>query len=151
MNYNILVLEIRDDPLNRGYADMDHQAVADNLNVVDREVADTERKTMREILRRYGMDIAGQIYDKLVAIGETNSGVILALKAINDYSENSGLDFSDQVTIDSLDYLVSIDALSSAEGDFLKNLGKKMVSRATELGLSQVTNGHVHSARLRIG
>ena len=47
--------------------------------------------------------------------------------------------------------LADLAGTSLLVGDALKALGQRTVSRAEELGLGVVTDGHVGSARLRMG
>ncbi len=151
MNYTVLVAELTDDPLGRGYASKTDQWVAASLNAVDRTAADSTRKTFRELLRTQGMGVAGDIHGKLKVASESNSGLALAIAAANDYGTDGGLDFSDPATVAAIDALVSGGVLTTQEGDALKALGQKTVSRADELGLGVVTDGHIGSARLKMG
>ena len=150
-DYEVLVAELTDDPLERGYAGMTNQAAAESLNAVDRTVADPTRKTFRDLLREIGMADAGVIHGKLKAAAESNDGVALAIAAAGDYGTDGGLDFSDPATVAGIDTLVAGGVLTSEEGDALKALGRRPVSRAEELGLGVVTDGHIGSARLRMG
>lgn len=150
-DYEVLVAELVDDPLGCGYAGMTNLAAAARLNVVDRSVADPARKTLRELLRVAGMVEAGVIHGKLKAAAESNAGVALAVAAAGDYGGDGGLDFSSPATVAGIDMLVTGGVLTSEEGDALKALGRRTVSRAEELGLSVVTDGHIGSARLRMG
>lgn len=149
--YEVLIAELTDDPLGRGYAGMTDQEAAQSLNGIDRIVADPSRKTFRELLRVQGMTVAGVIYGKLKAAAVVDDGVALALAAAGDYSPDGGLDFSDPAAVAGIDALEAQQALTDTEADALKALGEKRVSRAEELGLGTVTDGHVGSARIRMG
>jgi hypothetical protein len=150
-DYEVLVAELGDDPLQRGYAGMADQAAADSLNGVNRTVADPTRKTFRDLLRKGGMADAGIIHGKLKAAAATDDGVALAIGAAGDYGSDGGLDFSASETVAGIDMLVAGGVLTSQEADALKSLGQRTVSRAEELGLGLVTDGHVGSARIRMG
>ena len=147
IDYEVLVAELTDDPLARGYAAMTDQAAAETLNAGNRTVADPARKTFRDLLREIGMADAGTIHGKLKAAAAGSDGVALAVAAAGDYGADGGLDFSDPATISGIDTLVAGNVLSSDEGDALKALGRKTVSRAVELGLGYVKAGHVEEAR----
>jgi hypothetical protein len=150
-DYEVLVAELTDDPLERGYAGMTNQAVAGSFNAVNRTAADPTRKTFRDLLRGIGMANAGIIHGKLKVAAEANDGVALAIAAAGDYGSDGGLDFSDATTVAGIDMLVAGDVLDADEGDALKALGRRTLSRAEELGLGVVTDGHIGSARLRMG
>lgn len=139
MNYAVLSAEISTDPLERGYAAMSDQQVADSLNTADREVADPTQYTVREYFRRYGLDEAMVAAIKAAAptVGEI----------VTDFGGDGGLDFSTDLTRTAIDQLQVGAVLTETQAANLKALGRQAVSRATELGIVAVTDGHVGSAR----
>ena len=146
MNIDVLGAELSDDPLGRTYSGMTDKEATDSLNAVDRIIADSTRRSFRDLLRAEGLSVAGTIYGKLKTAAETSAGVELAVSAANDYSDNGGLDFSHAQTISGLNGLVSA-VLTQDEANKLKALGTRTVSRATELGLGTVRVGNVEEAR----
>jgi hypothetical protein len=155
MNYPVLIAELAADPLGRGYAGMTNQEAAANLTATlpphARTVPDSTRRTFRDLCRIAGVDQAGNIYAKLAAVADSNPGVALAIAAAGDYAADGGLDFSDAATVAAIEGLLIAAALTEAEGNTLKALGQQTVSRARELGLGTVTDGHIGSARLKMG
>ncbi len=145
---SILSDELADDPLGRDYSGMSNAEAADNIvNLIDRVIPDHTRRTFRDLLRQEGMAVAGVIAGKLKAGAASNEGIALAVGACTDYGEGGGLDFADQKTIDGIDVIVTGGVISSDEGDKLKAMGKKTVSREVELRLSRTREGTVAQAR----
>lgn len=144
---SVLSDELTVDPLGRGYGGMTDVEVVASLSTEDRTVPDTTRRTFRDLLRQEGMAVAGTIAGKLKVGAEGNEGLALAVGACMNYSNGGGLDFANQKTIDGIDTIVTSAVITSAEGDQLKAMGQKTVSRAVELRLSKVRVGHVQIAR----
>ena len=141
-NYTILCPEIANDPLERGYAAMSDEELANSLNTADRSKPDTTKYTLREYLRRYGLDGVESMRAAVAAASPT------AIEVLTDYGENGGLDFSHENTVHAIGDLQTAGALTAEQAANWIALGVNTVSRATELGLPAVTVGHVNSARL---
>ena len=134
MNYPIFVAELTDDPLERGYAGMTNREAADRLNVIDRT---KNRESMS------GSEILNAIDDtEWLALSESARQVvwdICHLGSVNPFGHEARL----MQQVFSEPNSPTIAALGTAR--------KEKISRANELGLDVVTDGHVHSARLKMG
>jgi len=145
MNYTVLCDEISTDPLGCGYATMSNADVAQALNEPNREVPDSTRYTVREYLNRFGLEGVDEMRANVEAASRT------AMEALTDYGGEGGLDFSHPKTREAIDGLQKAKAITADQADKWKSLGVKTVSRAVELGIGTVTDGHVGSAKIRLG
>jgi len=136
MDYTVLVPEVRDDPLGRGYAGMtDAEVVADMNTAYRQSVADTltasqvyeatvvsEFQALSDALKVYVRDILGLGGD--IAVGPSSKARAVLIGAFGVGS-------------------TTITALAAAL--------VTSITRAAELELGSVSSGHIKSAREQIG
>jgi len=132
MNYAVLVPELRDDPLSRGYSGMTDAEVAAALNVVDRT---RKRDTMT----------SAQIYEAIVTADfqALSDGAKVYVRDIlglwGDIAVGSG---SKARAV-----LIAVFGIGSATIAALAAALNESISRASELGLPRPSSGHIKSAR----
>ena len=127
----ILKTEIATDPLGRGYSSMTDLEVATDLNIIYREV-DVE-------------SVSGQeIFEAVVPL-EYN---VLTDKQINLLHAIMGLGSISVNGINTRTALLSMFGSGTTTRSNLATLQKRDVSRAEELGLPYVYEGHVQEARI---
>lgn len=134
MDYSILVPEIRDDPLGRGYAGMSAAEVAADLAVLRRS---RDRETIGSGELQAAVD--GGEYAALSDVKRAGWGAILAAGSVDVSNEN----IRAQIT--------TIWAAGTATRSNLAALQTENISRAAELRLGRVRAGDVQMARQQIG
>ena len=150
--YEVLIAELRDDPLGVGYASMTDEQVAAALNEKNRRVP-----TQRFISMRAIADVLDDVeYAKVKAAIQAQASqsprVADMLMFLNmpcdDSGTTGGLDFGNESVRMMIQSLPAVDStITQATVDKLLALGEKVVSRAEELGLGEVNQYHVASAR----
>jgi len=147
--YDTLNVEIGTDPLERGYAALGDAALAASLNAADRDVSSGWRVTTDELRRLFGPTRAGAIVRALETIAAIdnangNDAKYLLIMLLGDGADSSVEAIRDLFTratpgIFSNNELVAMNAESWTKR-----------SRAAELGLREITVGHVDSARRQL-
>jgi hypothetical protein len=148
--YDVLVEELRNDPLNLGYSGKSDQEVADLLNDPTKdEVDDHIFCTLRRVIERLvesGIDPNVTI-TKLEAAAASNYVVAEGLRALRSYTDGGGLDFANLATRTIILQLQAANVLTDQEAAAILSLGRRKASRAEALGLTGVNMYHVQSAR----
>lgn len=132
MNYDILVPEVRDDPLGRGYAGMTNAEVAARGAVVDR----TRPRTSVTGDETFGCTVAAEF----AAMTDAKRQLWLAFCARDVINPNSAANG---------EFVKWLFGVSSETLAALVAVKSEPVSRWDELGLSAVGSGHIDSARRR--
>ena len=143
--YEILVPELRDDPLGRGYAAMNPQQVLDDLNTAYRTT--TQPVTARQIVR-WSASWDAFYSLKNAASGGQEDKRKLAEAALEMVSNPHipDLDVVDPGIAGMFSALVSLGVLEQEAMDALKAMAVVTITRAAELGLSGVSDGNIVSA-----
>ncbi len=173
MNIDTLKTELTDDPLARGYAGMDDQAAADDLNTAYRDSATSVSAMLQYLIENRsrtnnGTDtVASSMLGRLAvcadaAIAEDlfGSGTnaqqehIHAAKMMLILVQSSQLE---SVNFAGTEFASMLNLLGSgpgnakvwkqADSDALQALSQGIQTRATELGIGRVKVGHVAEAR----
>jgi len=129
MNYSLLKDEIVNDPLGRGYAALDDVGVAGDLNMVYR-MRDRETMTIREISNEF----VKTEWDALAGGQKDDVLDVLSQEEINPFGIW-------------VDMFVEYFGNGSQTITNLAAARVEQISRAAELGLPIVYEGHVASAR----
>jgi len=129
MNAQVLIAELRDDPLGRGYAGMSDDEAGASLSAADRDITVSHTIT-RLTLNCFGLIRANAMWAGLVA---ANGQVAYSL-------ENGGLNVNDADVQATLAALVAADVLTQAEAAALIALANRTVCRAEELGIATFVN-----------
>lgn len=149
MNYEVLISEIKNDPLERGYSKMSYGDIVSSLNTKDRE-KEILHTISGEILLRWLASKGKLIVVEQLKTDEDPLKQNLAL-VVDKLLNRSGtaIDIREATDKSLLDYAVSIGVLSTDERTELDALfsSVSLISRAEELGLPVVGDGHVKSAR----
>lgn len=132
--YSQLVAELINDPLNRDYSGMTNQQVAESLNTIDRTY---------DVLSVSGQDIfeAATLGDQQ-ALSPDDMTLFLAICAMGTILVNG----ENTKTV-----LLTVFGPGTDTRDNLARLQKEDISRATEIGWNVVTDGHIGSARIKMG
>ena len=129
MDIDILRTELTDDPLGRGYEALLSEAVAANMNAIDR----TTKKTIMEATEVFNA-IDETEFNALSVDNQNRIWNVLHMGAINPFGLEASL-FTNAFGGAS----ATITALQAAR--------KNNVSRGVELGLGIVRAGHIEEAR----
>lgn len=152
--YEVLIAELRDDPLGVGYANMTDAQVAEVMNDPTRaETEDHTFYTMRALIERFvanGIDPASVI-NRLDAVAAQNPIVAEGLRALRAYGDGGGLDFASPATVAMIQQLQQAGVLSEAEANAVLSLGKRKCSRSESLGLGYIDPDHITCARRLMG
>ena len=127
---SILSDELTNDPLNRGYAEMNDEEVAININFLDRTF-NRPSMTSSEVLN--AIDITE--WSALTDAGQQQIWDVIHMGNINP--------FGVEATI-----FIAVFGNGSDTIAALATIRKENVSRATELGHSFVYPGHIQNARM---
>ena len=157
--YTVLVPEVRDDPLGRGYSGMTDAEAAADLNTPSQTVVVSRRCDERVIIAEFepSATAADAFLDKLQLVAEdagfaAHGLVAKVLKWLNVPVESGGgFDFGHPRTQAIAPALVGQQGITEAEVAALLALANETQSRAQQLGLGTVSSGHVKSAREQIG
>lgn len=144
--------EITTDPLARGYSAMTDRQVADDMNL-------SNRTRLREIssseLLAWSASTSDNDRPRYIKIQEASQHhVSEPVKAIAKASlrmvgrDGASLDLSLSDREQMIDALVGGSVLSQGDSDSLYSLATENISRATELGFSEVGIGWVQNARM---
>jgi len=147
MNYAALKNEIMNDPLGRGYAGMNDAQVAVSLNTVDREI--DENVNLRDLIvyllkNNKWLGIKSEAASNALGVQKECE----AFMVIMDNPNFVDLDLTDAVVKTMLSNIKTAGLLDAADQAAILAMGKKAVSRAEELGLPIVREGHVQSVRV---
>jgi len=152
MNYDVLLNEISNDPLSRGYFNMSNTELLLSLKKCDRVKLKSHFASFRTLANLLTAEEYNNIKTVLSALAQSNilvADVIDMMKLPGDESGNGGgIDFGAVSVRSFIDNLVSSELISIHLGNKLKSLGKELISRAEELGISDVADGHIKSIRL---
>jgi hypothetical protein len=152
MSYDALIAEIQDDPLERNYEGMTDAEVAADMNLPTRSritpISSAELLAWAGQASRFGRLEAATTDEGLSA--EVRTVAKVAMRLIQ--RDGTSLDLSKPDREAMLDALVAAGALAADEKDELYAMATQSISRARELRLpeSWVTEGRVHTARLKI-
>ena len=133
MNYEILVPEVRDDPLQRGYAAKSHQEVADDLNTEYRE--------------RLLQTMSGDELFCHTDIAEFGGLTMEQKQLWVSFCGRTAVDPSKAANVSFVTWLFGDESMTVTA---LNTARREDISRAFELGLGAVSAGHVESARVRV-
>jgi len=150
--YSTLIAELRDDPLNRGYASMTDEQVAAALNEKNRRVPTQRFISMRAIADVLDDVEYAKVKAAIQALASQSPRVADMLMFLNMPCDESGttggIDFGNDSVRQMIETLRQIDgSIQEATIAKLLALGERVVSRADELGLGEVNKYHVASAR----
>lgn len=166
---DVLKNELANDPLARGYSGMTDQQAADSLNTADRQVDGpavgsaiieyllTNNHRGENLFGRIAMVAEAKTGDS-VPMDDTETGItmtarmIAGAKALLKYADNENtVPLSDTTWDDIIQSVAGGGANAQCIGPThktaLQALGEKTISRAEELGLSNVRPGTVAEAR----
>ena len=150
--YAILVQELRDDPLRYGYANMSDDEVAASLNEPRYSVPTQRFVSMRAIAAVLDDIEYAKVKAAIQTLAQQSPRVADMLVFLNmpcdDSGTTGGLDFGNESVRMIIQSLPAVDStITQATVNKLLALGEKEVSRAEELGLGEVNQYHVASAR----
>jgi len=150
--YNILISEIRNDPLGRAYASMSDEEVAASLNEKNRRVPTERFISMRAIANVLNDEEYAKVKSAIQVSASQSVRVADMLAFLNmpcdDTGTTGGIDFGNEAVRQMIQHLAQVDSTISPETiDKLLSLGERIASRAEELGLGEVNQYHVASAR----
>ena len=150
--YEVLIAELRDDPLGVGYASMTDEQVAASLSEANRRVPTQRFISMRAIADVLDDVEYAKVKAAIQALASQSPRVADMLMFLNmpcdDSGTTGGLDFGNESVRMMIQSLPAVDStITQATVDKLLALGEKVVSRAEELGLGEVNQYHVASAR----
>jgi len=137
--------EILNDPLGRGYATMTNAQIAADLNAaIYEEVLDDVELDTALVTDTLGLDRAAEIIGNLKTAA-TNGDVKadLSLDLLH-----RGVKLSNPTTQTAIDSFVASGLITADEATLLRNRGKRMVSRAQQLGYTEpITEAWVAAAK----
>ena len=150
--YSILTGELRDDPLGVGYAQMSDEQVAASLSEANRHVPTQRFISMRAIAAVLDDIEYAKVKAAIQTLAQQSPRVADMLEFLNmpcdDSGTTGGLDFGNEGVRMMIQSLPAVDStINQATISKLLALGEKVVSRAEELGLGDVNQYHVASAR----
>lgn len=152
MNIAALTSEIANDPLTIGYSSMTDQQVADSLNGLTRTRQTPISSAELLAWSGAGADASTKCrYERIQEAAATHGtnavrgAAVAALGMIERDGTSLDLSRSDRMAM--LNAIVAGGVLTAGEKDELLALGAQSISRADELGLGIVGDGHVASAR----
>jgi len=150
--YETLISELQNDPLNRGYASMTNEEVAASLNEINRRVPTQRFISMRAIAAVLDNEQYARVKAAIQTLASQSVRVADMLTFLNmpcdDSGTTGGLDFGNESVRMMIQSLPVVDNTIAQETiSKLLALGEKVVSRAEELGLGEVNQYHVASAR----
>jgi len=145
--FTILKEEIDSDPLGRGYASMTNAEVTISLNTVDRTRLET--LSMQELREWTAENARGfNIMSGITNVALTDQVRNLCYVADKLIGTDDGqLSPGNALHVDMINDLVAASVISNADRTALVTKATKSLSRATELGIGQVKEGHVQEAR----
>lgn len=150
--YTILVNELQDDPLGRGYAGMSDADAAADLNTAYRSEPYQRFASWRAaaaILTDEEYAAAKADTQTLAAMSSRLADMVALLGSpCDDTGATGGIDFGHPEVRAMIDAMPTLSAEGKAK---LKAIGERPISRAAELGLPQVYPGHIQSARTMMG
>ena len=147
LDYDILIAELRDDPLGRGYAEMTDEAAAAKLNAVDVTVPYSRRVTIRDMLADLGATETAETLKALHAADDPNGLLSLAIEMLGEYGDGGGLDIGHPNTRATIDQLEAAGVLTADQAAAIKGLAEHAISRAEQLDLPPLDPAHIGSAR----
>ena len=146
--YDVLIAELRNDPLGRGYAAMTDDEVAASLNEPRYSVPTTRFITWRAIAAVLDDDEYAAVKAALNQLAQASPKVADMIpflsQATGDDGTGGGIDFGNAGVRAMIQALPGVS--EAAKGKLLA-LGERPASRAEILGLPEVYPGHVESAR----
>lgn len=150
--YEALISELRADPLGVGYANMSDDEVAASLNEKNRRVPTQRFISMRAIANVLNDEEYAKVKSAIQVLASQSVRVADMLAFLNmpcdDTGTTGGIDFGNQAVRQMIKSLAQVDSTISPETiDKLLSLGERIASRAEELGLGEVNQYHVASAR----
>lgn len=148
MDYAILSAELTTDPLGRGYAEMSDQQAADSLNAVDRVRNKTPHKAPLWAIKQLCLESG--VWFALKAAAAAASPIQAAAATAVELVEDrrfENLDLDNESAQAMLAALVAGGVATQAQVDAIYALGTEACSRAAELDLEPVGDGHVKSVR----
>lgn len=149
--YDLLVAELRDDSLARGYAGMSDQQAADSLNTANRTAVRMRFASFRTLAAVLDPTEYATAKAVLAAAANGNPLVTDMVKMLelpgSEDGSGGGLDFGSAGVRGFLDYLVAGNMLSAAIVAKMKSVAEHAISRAEELGVAPLRASHINSAR----
>jgi len=149
--YELLVAELRDDPLGVGYANMTDDEVAASLNEPRYSVPTQRFITWRAIAAVLDDDEYAAVKAALNQLAQVSPKVADMIpflsQATGDDGTGGGIDFGNAGVRAMIQALPGI---GEATKQKLLALGERPASRAEILGLPEVYPGHIESARSMI-
>jgi len=146
MNIEKLRKELADDPLKFNYANLPIQDIADKLNEKTRTRVVEFRVTELGILNAFADPTDGEaVLLKLEAEATGNTMLARALRWMQP--GGAGLDIGNNATRLMLDGLHAKSVIDAGELATVKALAEESISRAEELGLGVVRDGHIMEAQ----
>ena len=147
MNYTVLSNEINNDPLGLGYASMDAYQIRDSINEKTRSAYKV--LTSNDLLKWSGIN-GRYIKIKTAADNtglsdEIRSAAFAAVVMVE--RDNTLFDYNDGDSQSIFNVLVSNDIISEDDRNNLLATLTENISRAQELGLSQLRKKHVERAK----
>jgi hypothetical protein len=147
MNYDTLVPEVAG--ILQSHPDWTNQQVADYLNEPAVTTCHSRFATFRTVLSEMPIAQAMTIIGKLRAEASTDPAGVLGviLPTLENTAEGCGVDLANTNARAFVDGLVTAEVLTAEEAAAVKALAETTISRAAQLGLGIVGDGHVQSAR----
>lgn len=142
MNYPVLVAELA----LPEYEALSDAETARRLNAKAVVAAVSQRVTLRTLLDKLGIEATAVILATFEKVAESMPVLGIVLDWIKR-PESEGIDFGHAHTRKFFDDLLTGEAITAEQHYVLKSLGETLISRAEELGLGEVNDGHVTWAR----
>lgn len=147
MDYDKLKVKVAE--VLAAHPDWTDQQVADCLNEPAVTATRSRFVTFRTLLSELPVTQAMTIIGKLRAAARADESGVLAviLPTLEDTAEGCGIDLANANARVFLDGLVAAEVLTAEEAAAVKGMAETQISRAAQLGLGIVGDGHVRSAR----
>lgn len=147
-----LLIELRDDPLDRGYAAMTDQQAADSLNAVDRVVLRSTFGSYRTLCGILSAVEYATLKAAVSTVGHADQRVAdmeqMLLIPGDGSGQGGGIDFGHPAVRGVIDAMAAATLITADLAVKLKTLGEHLSSRAEEIGITTpVYSGQVAEAR----
>ncbi len=147
---NKLKDELTNDPLDRGYTNMSSAEIYTSLYTKNIDVTYSRRIVMRDLLSNLGPTVTATIMSKAEEIAKVYKPMEIALIYLKATNTEDGLDFGNSIMIATINGMANSsfgdNALTPSEVAALLGLAHKTISRAEDIGLSNVRIGDIERA-----
>lgn len=140
--YRVLANELK----KPEYAGKTYDEIAKLLNAPTIARLSDRRITWRTVMKVLGIARTGEIYSAMEQMSAGNKGIALVMRMMESYHEGGGVSLNNAEADRFFNELVANRVITQQERKALENEISDRVSRAHELGLPDVSPGHVKSA-----